>query len=116
MNDIVLAILSAVSGGGIAGLVAVLQRRKLIESQANKLDAEAYRITYQTLTEAMESLRNDYGRLSHESELLKKEIDKLKREQGRLKRAIEKINNCPSKDACPVTRELQSNNNKNETP
>lgn len=107
MNDIILAIIAAVSGGGIAGLLAVLQRRKLIVSQANKLDAEASRIAMQTLAEALEKLRSEYNELSQEAENLRREINRLKRELNKLRKVID---TCQHADSCPVTKEIQFDN------
>lgn len=114
MNDIVLAIIASVSGGGIAGLLTVLQRRKLIASQANKLDAEASRIAMQTLSETLEKLRKEYNELSKEAETLRREINRLKREFGKLPKVI---GTCQHADSCPVTQEIQfvyHNTKKNE--
>lgn len=107
MNDIILAIIAAVSGGGIAGLLAVLQRRKLIVSQANKLDAETSRIAMQTLTEAFDNLRSEYNELRQEAEILRREINRLKRELNKLNKVI---NTCQHSDSCPVTKNIQFDN------
>lgn len=116
MNEVLIGIIAAVTGGGMAGLLSVLQRRRLISSQVNKLDAEASRIALQTLTESMEKLRTDYMMLTEEADSLKREIDKLKREQNRLRRAIEKISSCAHGSECPVAKELSSNKPNDKEP
>lgn len=94
MEAIVIALISAIGGGGLASLLLIYKK------------GDSIAVT--TLKQALEALNDEVIKpLRTENESINKELKKLNNELVKLRKSLEKIPACPHADTCPVAGELR---------
>ena len=107
MTDIILNILQwAIPSGGIGAAIAWIANRKVKEAEQAKRIHDTFKEMYGDVSKEL---------LAKQKEVNAKAIEELNRENARtryalnrLTRAIEAIQLCPHRASCPVSSELQN--------
>lgn len=124
MTDIIMNILQwAIPSGGIGAAIAWIANRKVKSAESAKQIHDTYKAMYQDISKELLSVQeksDENARKNEERiiqmqkentalvERLNKENIRIQRTLNRLSRAIEAIQLCPHRATCPVSGELQN--------
>ena len=113
MTDIILNILQwAILPGGIGTAIAWIANRKVKNAEADKKVHDIYKQMYEDLGQEQIKIQKKLDESAEKNakaiEELNKENARIRKLLNRLSRAIEAIQLCPHRASCPVSSELQN--------
>lgn len=108
-TQILIAILSAMGGGGLGSFLTARKKGKLMDSEVKTNEAKAEETAVNTLKTALKTLNEEViNPIKSENKQIHKELKDLTNEVQKFRKAIERIPACPHASHCPVTAELQN--------
>ena len=121
MTDIIMNVLQwAIPSGGIGAAIAWIANRKVKTAEQAKKIHDTYKEMYQDISK---ELLENQEKLDKSAKENAKAIEELNEENrrtryalNRLSRAIEAIQLCPHRSSCPVSGELQNNEDDADQP
>lgn len=113
MTDIIMNILQwAIPSGGIGAAIAWIANRKVKTAEQAKQVHDTYKSMYEDVSRELLNLQRKVDENTRENataiEELNRENTRTRYALNRLSRAIEAIQLCPHRAACPVSGELQN--------
>lgn len=120
MTDIILNILQwAIPSGGIGAAIAWIANRKVKEAEQAKRIHDTFKEMYGDVSKELLAKQKELNDAAEDNakaiEELNKENDRTRYALNRLTRAIEAIQLCPHRASCPVSGELQNQEDDGDT-
>ncbi len=97
----------AIPSGGIGAAIAWVANRKATAAKTAKSVHDTYKVMYEDVSTLLVETQKKYEETTKITEKLVAENNLTRRAVNRLSRAIEAIQLCPHRAACPVSSELQ---------
>ena len=97
----------AIPSGGIGAAIAWVANRKVKSAETAKSVHDTYKVMYEDVSMLLVETQKKYEETTRITEKLVAENNLTRRAVNRLSRAIEAIQLCPHRTACPVSSELQ---------
>ena len=120
MTDIILNILQwAIPSGGIGAAIAWIANRKVKEAEQAKRIHDTFKEMYGDVSKELLAKQKELNDAAEDNakaiEELNKENARTRYALNRLTRAIEAIQLCPHRASCPVSSELQNQEDDSDT-